>query len=450
MAACCAALAALSRLTPLPSNPTGLGVAGYISIGIGAALFWIAARKDGAALWPIIGLGLLMRASLFVSEPVLEDDYHRYLWDGAVISAGISPYAYAPASASGIDALGRERDCAANDADLAVLCDLAAKPAARHGLINYPFLTTIYPPAAEAAFALAHKIQPFGLTGLRLVYLLADGVALWGIVRLLAHQGQSLGRAAWYWWNPALLFYGYGATHMDVLLAPFLVLALLAASRGRGIAAGALLAGGVLIKVWPLLLTPILLAALPRRPRVWVGFAVALCVGSAGLLLQLDGLGGPDADGLTAYAEGWRRHAFLFPLIEGALSWSPDSGLAARLLVAALVGLGTLYLAWRVADGQLRLPAACAASVAALVLLAPTGYPWYAIWLAPLLPFVRWPGLVALTLAVPLYQLRFVFGDDALIYQLVVVPLAFLPSVLLLASQGLRSAATSKARHVTA
>ncbi len=42
-------------------------------------------------------IGLLMRALLFDSYPVLEIDFYRYLWDGAVLANGFNPYALPPA-----------------------------------------------------------------------------------------------------------------------------------------------------------------------------------------------------------------------------------------------------------------------------------------------------------------------------------------------------------------
>ncbi|MGI9570172.1 MAG: hypothetical protein ACR2PH_10655, partial [Desulfobulbia bacterium] len=41
-------------------------------------------------------IGFAMRLFLIPGEPVLEDDYQRYLWDGAVTANGINPYQYSP------------------------------------------------------------------------------------------------------------------------------------------------------------------------------------------------------------------------------------------------------------------------------------------------------------------------------------------------------------------
>jgi len=36
-----------------------------------------------------IAAGFIMRAVLMNSTPILEDDYYRYLWDGAVTASGL-------------------------------------------------------------------------------------------------------------------------------------------------------------------------------------------------------------------------------------------------------------------------------------------------------------------------------------------------------------------------
>ena len=46
----------------------------------------------------IIAVGLVLRLSLLTSTPMLEDDFYRYLWDGAVTANGFNPYSHAPAS----------------------------------------------------------------------------------------------------------------------------------------------------------------------------------------------------------------------------------------------------------------------------------------------------------------------------------------------------------------
>ncbi|HEV8694165.1 MAG TPA: hypothetical protein VGQ93_08300, partial [Lysobacter sp.] len=56
-------------------------------------------QRSGALFAWVFAVGVLMRLAMLPSAPILEDDFHRYLWDGAVVSRGMNPYAHAPLSA---------------------------------------------------------------------------------------------------------------------------------------------------------------------------------------------------------------------------------------------------------------------------------------------------------------------------------------------------------------
>ncbi len=86
---------------------------------------------------------------------VIDDDYFRYLWDGAMVMAGENPYATAPKAFL---------DGAALPAGLVEIADRA--PGVLAG-INFPELTTIYPGTAQIGFALASLVAPLKLDGLR-------------------------------------------------------------------------------------------------------------------------------------------------------------------------------------------------------------------------------------------------------------------------------------------
>src|SRR6478672_8519337 len=54
-------------------------------------------RRQILGLIILVGLGL--RLALFFTEPALEDDHNRFLWEGALVANGISPYAVSPEAA---------------------------------------------------------------------------------------------------------------------------------------------------------------------------------------------------------------------------------------------------------------------------------------------------------------------------------------------------------------
>ena len=433
-------LAALSYSFPYGVVPTEAPLGLYVCAALLVSAGWVGLavqlRRTGTALpalWILIGLGLVMRGLMFFSLPVLEDDSYRYLWDGAVTANGVAPYKYVPAEYATDPVLGtvQPETSAPDAARLQALADRHVEP---HSRINFPYVSTIYPPLAQAAFAAAYFIDPFGLTGWRWVLLISDLITLGLLLKLLRAYGRPAIWVSLYWWNPVDILQGFGAAHMDLLVLPFLLLALLLhRSQRTGLAALAL-AGGAAVKIWPVLLVPFLLRPFLNQPIKALTYASLFVVSAAILLLPqaLHALS-PEA-GLNAYASDWRTHSFLFAFLEDILlAPIADPGRAARVVVGVImIGL-IAVLALKYAKDDRLLPGLWAVVIAVLIFLSPTGYPWYFIWLAPLLPFLPRLGLIALIALAPLYWLRFQFGDDALIYQWGVVPIAFgVPLALLL------------------
>ena len=176
------------------------------------------------ALKFIFAIGLITRLMMFASNPVIEDDWHRYLWDGASVVNGIDPYEYAPAEASLLNPFGEEVSVS-DDPDLRRLQELGAEHTLYHGRINYPYIKTIYPPVAQSAFGLAHLIAPFSLNGWRTVLLGVDLISFCLIIWVLGLFGRSYLWVGLYWWNPSVLLEVFNSGHMDVLIVPFLVAA---------------------------------------------------------------------------------------------------------------------------------------------------------------------------------------------------------------------------------
>lgn len=44
----------------------------------------------------VLGFALLFRVVLLWSDPIQEDDFYRYLWNGKVVASGLNPYRFAP------------------------------------------------------------------------------------------------------------------------------------------------------------------------------------------------------------------------------------------------------------------------------------------------------------------------------------------------------------------
>ncbi|MGD8305755.1 MAG: hypothetical protein PVF17_03800, partial [Ignavibacteria bacterium] len=142
----------------------------------------------------IILTGIICRLILIPTTPVLEDDYHRYLWDGAVSANFYNPYQYSPLdvvdNAQGIPA---ELHKLSGEAD-----DLMGK-------INHPHIRTIYPILSQVVFAAAYIISPWQYWSWKLLLLLFDLALLLVLLRILKYLSLPLILIAIYWLNPVVI-----------------------------------------------------------------------------------------------------------------------------------------------------------------------------------------------------------------------------------------------------
>jgi hypothetical protein len=96
--------------------------------------------------------------------------------------------------------------------------------------------------------------------------------------------------------------------------------------------------------------------------------------------------------------------------LQSALALGLDAGsagLAARLVVALLLGALAGGLCLKPITGTDDLIGRASLLVGALVLLSPAQFPWYAVWFAPFLAFRPWVGFLVLTATAPLYYMSF-------------------------------------------
>ncbi|RMG66222.1 MAG: DUF2029 domain-containing protein [Calditrichaeota bacterium] len=370
--------------------------------------YWLAVWRGRSqqglpALSVVFAVGLLMRLLMWPTTPILEVDFNRYLWDGAVSAHGLHPYRYAP------EQIGRHPEQVPP-----AYRQLAREGAPVLARINHAYLTSIYPPVTQLFFALAHRLAPWKLAGWRAVLLAMDLLSFVLLVALLRQLNRPPAWSLIYWWNPLLIKELFNSAHMEGLLFPFLLAALLALLRRRENLALLLLALATGIKLWPALLLPLFLRAWQgrwgRRALQAAGFA------ALSLLLLWPLLGTPEqASGLANYTTRWELNDALFPWFVKSWAallphWGIHPGWAqqwARVTVGILVGLTALLVAVPPIHRPGQLVRRALVVVAVLFFLSPTQFPWYALWLLPLLVLEPVPALLLLTVTLPLYYGRY-------------------------------------------
>lgn len=428
---------------PLSSYPVvDLVILEMAAGGFYLILLWLVprSRPEPGLLALVICVGLALRVMTMASEPILEDDYYRYLWDGAVVAGGMDPYRYSPADVLGTEGGGQP---ASDLSRLSMLAE-ASRPVAQR--VNYPQLTTVYPPLAQGVFAVAAVAEPFSLTAWRMTSLLFEGATLVLLYSILVSLGRSPLWLAVYWWNPLVVKELVNSAHMDVLLLPLLCGVLLSMLQGKLRLASACLALAAGVKLWPALLLPIVLRPLSTRPRrlasAVIVFSLIFAVTMAWLVRQAS-----IDSGLVAYAGGWNMNDALFlaldALIDTALTaidypWIESESVARAFVAATLVWFGLWFNRHEARDGD-ELCRRFLYLTAAVFLLSPTQFPWYFTWLVPFLVVAPSPALALLTALLPLYYLRFHFDfrGEPRIFDYGVVWFEYLPVWLLLAREWL-------------
>ena len=400
-------------------------VAGYAAAGLIFLATAVLACKTHTGspsllFWVLIA-GLLMRLFQFAAEPVLEDDYQRYLWDGAITAEGGNPYKYSP-----LEFL--EWETAEQPYK-----KLAAQAEETLNRINYPQYRTIYPPVAQGAFALAYKLGAFSLTAWRAV-LLAIDIAIAGLVIfLLKAAGRPLIMCTLYWWNPLVVKEVFNSAHMDPVVIVFVLTAMaLLVSRKFALSAIAL-AFGAGAKLWPVILLPLILRASGENWRRQAVLTLVFASASALLLLPVLMSTLDTSSGFIAYAQKWQTNSAGFLILDGLASFWPFSAPSPGMLTRGIAGLAlaaiVVYLlrrAPRTPEEILRIGFLC---ITSLFLLSPSQFPWYFLWVAPLLPLFPLRGLLIAAALLPLYYAYFYLAprDMAKVHTYGVVWLLWVP-----------------------
>jgi len=406
------------------------------------------AKNKHQWLVAMITTGIFIRALMFTTQPILEDDWFRYLWDGAVISEDINPFLYAPCKSFDHNEL---HECVPkiNNDDIEKLKKLSKDNDYFSYEVNYPDLTTIYPVGAQAGFRLANMIAPFTLNAWRTVLFFADSAALILLLLMLPLWGRSPLWASLYWLNPILIMEGYNSAHMDILLVAPLLGAIWAAKNKRPVITGCALGLAITIKIWPLLLIPlfiqpllgektlagkkisqwpaILIETIKSNWKALLKFLLPILVFASLTLAPLVHNVFQTDSGLGAYSREWAKNNFLFFVIRdtiGVLFQNPEQ--TTRIIIALLIAGLTLVFSYQNKDA-LKLPMLILVVTASLFFLAPAGYPWYTIWFIAFLPFSPNIGLLLLCSVLPLYYLRFplFYLQSDWVFNQIIAPLEF-------------------------
>ncbi len=372
-------------------------------IYLGAAWTIFRARSSRKTLILVILFAAFFRLSILFAPPYLSDDIYRYVWDGRTQAAGINPYRFIPA-----------------DEALAPLRDESIYPK----INRREYAHTIYPPGAQIIYFLATRVSE-RVTWMKTVMVGFEALAIWALLQLLASFNLPRQRVLVFAWHPLLVWEIAGSGHVEAAAIAFVVLALLARHRQWDAVTGAALAGATLIKLFPIILLPVLYRRWGWKLPVAFGIIIIMAylpylgVGLKGVLGFLPGYA--QEEGLQTGTQFYLLSVARRALGEGTV---PN---AAYLICAILIFSKVVFWSvWkRERNDSSYIARALVMAVTFVVLLSPR-YAWYFAWIVAFACLLPLPPLFYLTTACfVLYKLWHPAGPGQLLLLNTIIYLPF-------------------------
>ncbi len=346
-------------LESMPVKFVGCAVVAGVAYFAAASQFPVRLTKRQQAMTLWAG-AVLLRLAVLPLEP--GDDLWRYQWEGKVQRAGFNPYAVAP-----------------DDPRLESLRETFPN----WQRINHRDWSAIYPPGAELIFR--------GLSGLsdnpllyKLAFAAADLATLALVIRLIGGANR-FAVAAWYAFNPLVVYSFAGAAHFDsLMILPMTAAVLFLARHGEtddarskwlfAFATAIAFGLAISIKLVPALL--LLLAAFALRLQA------AALVTSVALPVSVSAIyGWPKIDiwhSLGQFARVTRLNDLFWWLIEATVWANPrQKNLHYNIVTLSVVAIVSFVFARNWRRGMLW-------ALGSALILSPVLHPWYCAWIIPL------------------------------------------------------------------
>ncbi len=176
------------------------------------------APKGRELLLLILVPAVVFRITLWLSVPIQEIDIYRYLWDGAVSKAGVSPYRFSPRQ------VREARSRPTVNGDLTRLVALRERTPPLDDIldrVHFAHLPTVYPPVSQWVFAAIAYTTPdrapvFGRLLVAKAWFIAfDLATLAVVIGLLRVAGRPMSLCIVYAWCPLLLKEVANSGHLD-------------------------------------------------------------------------------------------------------------------------------------------------------------------------------------------------------------------------------------------
>jgi hypothetical protein len=354
-------------------NPTGDYIIKFLWISqllffVYLGILLIARRSDTLArnkrlFVIIVAVAVVIRLMVAIGAgeaAVLSDDVYRYIFEGKMVASDYNPFVISPMEMAGSG-----------------IADTVIYP---H--INHPNLPTIYPPLSQYVFTASYLIGGDSLVGFKIVSVIFELATLLVLLLFVRKSGLPEWTYFIYLLSPLVIIEFLYSNHLDILAMPFFVGSLYFISQRQATASGITLALAALVKLFAFFFIPIFFFYLRGKERVWflLAFVVAFVVVYSPFLLTA----GPEAFGsLWKYLGTWQFNGSIHVLFKAIVGEQ-----AARVIVGAMFGLAVAGLAlYR--RGDMNPIVRTFWAFGFYIILTPSLFSWYLVWILPLLMVTR-------------------------------------------------------------
>ena len=295
-----------------------------------------------------LGLAALWHLQFLRMPPGLDDDVHRYVWDGRVQRLGYNPYIVVPSDPA-----------------------LASLHTSETRNVNNPEVPSPYPPGAQLFFRAVTSIHE-STFALKVAFVLCDLAIVFVLLDILRRSGQGEHLVLAYAWNPLLAIEVAGSGHVDIVGVLLLLVSAAALVRRWRAVAAVSFGLAVSVKLLPIVLLPLYWKRIRMRDAALAAALVGL------LYVPFLNHGRIPFGSLGTYVQRFRFNDPAFATLERMT--------APQVVVGLAVLVGCLAAVWMRRKSTEWSPDAFAWPMTASLLCAPVVYPWYLLWL---LPFIR-------------------------------------------------------------
>jgi len=362
--------------------------------------------KETWIAW-IIFTGLFARLILIPSSPILEDDFYRYLWDGAVTANEFNPYVFNPQ-----DVIDKNPNVPQK------ILELADESGDVIEKINHPKIKTLYPTLSQIIFGLSYFLFPWSVTGWKLIMLMGDIFLLFFLIKILRELKLPVSFVAIYWLNPIVLHEFFNTGHYDLFALLFTAIAIYYYLKNEFVTSSITLALAVGFKLWPILIFPIFLRKLTNQKSKMLSSIFAFSLFVIIIFIPVLRAGFDQNSGFTKYATNWINNAAFYTLLKDSIDlftttfkiYYVCADCVARWITIGIVSVALLLLIKKPAKDNLNLVDKILIIIAVAFLVSPTQFPWYLTWV--ILPLVFSPkfSLLMYAFLIPLYHLNYLSG----------------------------------------